>query len=257
MTITTEIQELNAQYFHWLKDNTVMRSLDNGWAEITTPFLDRHNDSLQIYVKIENDTIHLTDDGYVISDLRMSGCDVSTARRKAILKEMLAGFNVKLVDERLEVTGDKKNFSQSKLNLIQAMLSVDDMFYTSLPHVRHLFCEDTASWLDSFSVRYSPDIMIPGKSGFIYRFFGVIPKSTHAPERFIQPINQPNKNSIQRIIFEWDDAKETRSHDALFMPILNDTKKGIRSDIVHALEAYNIKYVLWTEREKHREMLAS
>ena len=256
MTLLTEIKQINAQYFDWLKDNTVVRSLADGWTEITTPLLDRHNDSLQIYAKIENDTIHLTDDGYTIDDLRMSGCDIDSTKRKAILNEMLAGFGIKLLDGRLEVMGDKRNFSQFKLNLIQAMLSVSDMFYLSSSHVLSLFSEDTASWLNSSGIRYSPDIWIRGKSGFIYRFFGLIPKSQHSPERFIQPVNQPDKSAIQKLIFEWDEAKATRDGDPLFIPILNDMKKRIRSEFVNALEVYGIKYILWSERERCKDLLA-
>ena len=33
----------------WLKDKTTLREVDGEWVEITTPYLDRHNDALQIY----------------------------------------------------------------------------------------------------------------------------------------------------------------------------------------------------------------
>ena len=44
-----------------------------GVCEITTPFVDRHNDSLQIYLFQENGNYVLTDDGYTLSNLEMSG----------------------------------------------------------------------------------------------------------------------------------------------------------------------------------------
>ena len=255
MTSLSEIKEFNDQYFHWLKDHTAMRSLDGGWAEITTPFLDRHNDFLQIYAKVENDIVHLTDDGYVMSDLHMSGCSIESPKRQAVLKEILAGFDVTLLDERLEVMGDKRKFSQLKLNLIQAMLAVDDMFYLSSSHVLNLFSEDTASWLASSGVRYNPNMLVRGRSGFVYKYFGVIPRSEHLPERFIQPINRLDKRTVQQLIFEWDDTKDMRVGDPLFIPILNDTEKEIRSDLVKAFEAYNIKCIPWSERNKHVELL--
>ncbi len=39
----SEIEELLEAYHSWLRDKTVLRQIDD-WVEITTPYLDRHND---------------------------------------------------------------------------------------------------------------------------------------------------------------------------------------------------------------------
>ena len=49
-----EIEKLLSDYRQWLKDKTTLREVDDTWAEITTPYLDRHNDSLQIYARQES-----------------------------------------------------------------------------------------------------------------------------------------------------------------------------------------------------------
>ncbi|MCL2304812.1 MAG: DUF1828 domain-containing protein [Planctomycetaceae bacterium] len=251
-----QIQELNDQYFHWLRDNTVIHSLENGWAEITTPFLDRHNDSLQIYAKAEQNGIRLTDDGYTISDLQMSGCDLDSSRRQAILKETLAGFGVNFLEGRLEVFGNQHDFAQLKVNLLQAMLCVNDMFYLSSPQIAQLFFEDTASWLESAGIRYASNIRLQGKSGFSYNIFGLIPKSPNAPDRIIQPINRPDKNSVRQLLFEWEDTREARPGNILY-PILNDTEKEIRQSIISAFESYGVTCIPWSQREDYRDLLAS
>ena len=38
-----EIQRLTDEYHVWLREKTILRSVDD-WVEITTPYLDRHND---------------------------------------------------------------------------------------------------------------------------------------------------------------------------------------------------------------------
>ena len=68
-----EIQKLLDQYLVWLRDKTALRQVE-GWIEITTPYLDRHNDYLQIYVKRQNGGFILTDDGYTIDDLKLPMC---------------------------------------------------------------------------------------------------------------------------------------------------------------------------------------
>src|SRR5450755_318372 len=50
----SEFEQLLYNYRTWLKDKTTLRQVNGEWVEITTPYLDRHNDALQIYVRAEN-----------------------------------------------------------------------------------------------------------------------------------------------------------------------------------------------------------
>lgn len=59
-----EIKSLIFQYTEWLRSKTALRQVDD-WVEITTPYLDRHNDYLQIYAQKQNGSYILTDDGYI------------------------------------------------------------------------------------------------------------------------------------------------------------------------------------------------
>lgn len=79
-----DIPGLLDQYWKWLKDKTTLRQI-NDWYEITTPHLDRHNDYIQIYARKSNDGFLLTDDGYILDDLEMSGCPIDTPRRRELL----------------------------------------------------------------------------------------------------------------------------------------------------------------------------
>jgi len=72
--IKNEIDNLLTNYIKWLKDKTIVKQIREDWVEITTPYLDRHNDCLQIYAKKTDNGYLLTDDGYIISDLDNSGC---------------------------------------------------------------------------------------------------------------------------------------------------------------------------------------
>lgn len=86
--MATEISGLLDKYLSWLKSKTVVREV-NGWAEVTTPYLDRHNDYLQIYIKQENDSFLLTDDGYVLNDLELSGAKINSPKREQLLRQDL------------------------------------------------------------------------------------------------------------------------------------------------------------------------
>jgi hypothetical protein len=257
METVKSIQKITDEYFNWLRDKTVIRNLNGGWDEITTPFLDRHNDCLQIYVKREKNSFVLTDDGYIISDLRLSGCDIDSPKRKSLLQELLSGYGVKCNNSRLETTSNQSDFPTRKHNLVQAMLAVNDMFYLAAPHVASLFTDDISSWFESLNIRYTPNIIFTGKSGFSHHFFGVIPKSKNQPERIVQPVNNPDRNSIQKVIFEWNDTKELRRIDSILYPILNDIEKTTRQEITSAFASYGIQCISWSLRENFKDLLAS
>ena len=105
-----EMQTLIAKYVAWLKDKTSLRQLED-WIEITTPYLDRHNDYLQIYARRLNGGFLLTDDGYVLEDLQQSGCKIESPKRQALLKMTLGGFGVRLNQNAMEVQASAENFA--------------------------------------------------------------------------------------------------------------------------------------------------
>lgn len=251
-----EIQNLLDAYHAWLKDKTALRQIDQ-WVEITTPYLDRHNDYVQIYAKRANGGFILTDDGYTIEDLEQSGCKLESRKRQDLLKLTLNGFGVQTDGKALQVHASPDNFSLRKHNLVQAMLAVNDMFYLAVPMVASLFYEDVVAWLDVHDVRYTPKVKFTGKTGYDHLFDFVIPKSRQQPERIIQTINRPSRDTAQLVVFSWSDTKEVRSSDSRAYALLNDSETAVSQAVVDALRSYDVKPVPWSQRESVREELAA
>jgi len=252
----TEIQQLLDQYITWLKDKTTLREV-NDWVEITTPYLDRHNDCLQIYARRENSGYVLTDDGYILEDLQQSGCSLDSVKRKALLTMTLNGFGVRLEQGCLEVGASTDNFAPRKHNLIQAMLAVNDLFYLASPMVASLFYEDVVAWLDLHEIRYTPKVKFTGKSGYDYLFDFVIPKSRARPERILRTINRPNRDSAQSLILAWVDTKDVRPPESQAYAFLNDAEHLPPASVLEALRSYTVHPIPWSERDKAREELAA
>lgn len=221
-----EVQKLLDQYLVWLKDKTILRQIKD-WVEITTPYLDRHNDYLQIYVKHMNGGFVLTDDGYIVNDLKSSGCELESKKRKELLTLTLNGFGVKVENDALVVHASPENFALRKHNLVQAMLAVNDLFYLSVPMVTSLFFEDVTAWLDQNDVRYTPKVKFSGKSGYDHLFDFVIPASKRQPERILQTINRPNRDTAQAVAFGWIDTKDVRPANSRAYALLNDFVGGL------------------------------
>lgn len=260
MTTTEEIQRLLDNYRLWLKDRTKLREIDGSWVEITTPYLDRHNDALQIYVRSEDGSYILTDDSYIVRDLEGSGCNLDSSKRKALLTMTLNGFGVKLNKEALEVHATAENFPARKHNLVQAMLAVNDLFYLASPLVQSFFIEDVVMWLDSNEIRYTPKVKFTGTSGFDHLFDFVIPKSPkkRQPERIIQAINRPTRDSAEAFIYAWGDTRDVRPPDSKAYAVLNDTEEQrVSSGVLEAFRNYNIRPVLFSHREEFAGELAA
>jgi len=251
-----DIQALLDQYRAWLKDKTVLREV-NDWVEITTPYLDRHNDYLQIYAQRCSGEYVLSDDGYVLQDLQLSGCKLDSGKRQALLRTTLNGFGVHLEEGRLEVKASPDNFALRKHNLVQAMLAVNDLFYVASPVVTSLFYEDVLAWLELSEIRYTPRVKFTGKSGIDHLFDFVIPKSKAKPERILRTVNRPNRTTAEILVFSWIDTKEVRPPESQAYALLNDTEQTPAATVVDALRSYDVHPVLWSKREEVRQELVT
>jgi hypothetical protein len=251
-----DVRNLMDQYMAWLKQKTLLREI-NGSVEVTTPYLDRHNDYIQFYVKRNQNGYVLTDDGYIITDLKNSGCKLDTDKRQELLKMTLNGFGIQMEHDALTVHATPDNFNLRKHNLVQAMLAVNDLFYLAVPMVASLFLEDVSAWLDLHDIRYTPKAKFTGKSGYDHLFDFVIPKSRKAPERIIQTINKPSRETAQVVAFSWIDTKEVRPPDSCAYAFLNDSEQKPSVAVLDALRNYEVNPVLWSEREAFEETLAA
>jgi hypothetical protein len=237
------------EYIEWLRKKITFTNI-NDYIEITTPFLDSHNDHIQLYIKQDGEKILITDDGYTLSNLIMSGCDLSSEKRKQVLRGILNGFGVKKSGQELVVEANKQNYPQKKHALLQSVISVSDMFMLAQSRVSGVFLEDIETFFNQHDVRFTPSVQFTGKSGFQHNFDFVIPASKQKPERLIRAINQPSKANTGSVLFSWSDTKETRKNDSTMFVFLNDTERKIQSTVVDAFSQYEVYPIRWSEREK-------
>lgn len=257
MTMIEDVQKLLDEYSRWLKDKTALKQVSDDWLEITTPHMDRHNDYLQFLVRKEGNGFLLTDDGYILSDLTNSGCPLDSQKRQDLLKTTLAGFGVQMDGEQLIVRATLDNFSLKKHNFIQAMLAVNDLFFLASPFVANLFYEDMTEWMELADIRFTPKVKFTGKSGYDHMFDFVIPKSRKQPERIVQAVSNPKKDTAEALVFKWLDTKETRSPESKLYAFLNDSNSPVSQPVIEALLNYELKPVLWSQREGMREALVA
>ena len=194
-----ECQKLIDEYVGWLRQGLSVEPVGEA-CELTTPFLDRHNDHLQVYATRRNGTIILSDDGYILSDLRTSGLEVDTPKRRMVLDSVLKGLGVRAENEQLLVEASAANLGQRLHSLVQAMLAVNDMFVMAQSRVASFFFEDVRNFLDSHDVRYTARLKLAGKSGYDHGVDFLIPNPASAPSEFSRQL-QPRRKTIFSRIF--------------------------------------------------------
>jgi hypothetical protein len=203
---------------------------------------------LQLYARAENGGYVLTDDSYTVRDLAASGCSLDTEKRRDLLRMTLNGFGVRLNKEALEVHATSQNFPLRKHNLIQAMLAVNDLFYLAQPVVESLFYEDVIAWFESNEIRYTPKVKFTGISDYDHLFDFVIPKSKNQPERIVQAINRPTRETAEAFIYKWSDTREVRPRDSKAYAVLNDNEQRVSGGVLDAFRNYEIRPVPWSQR---------
>ncbi len=253
-----ECEKLIDAYVGWLRRGLSVEEV-GATCELTTPFLDRHNDHLQVYATRRNGSIVLSDDGYILSDLRTSGLEVDTPKRKMVLESVLNGLGVRAEDGQLVVEASNLNIGQRLHSLVQAMLAVNDLFVMGQARVASFFFEDVRHFLDVHNVRYTPRVKLSGKSGYDHGIDFLIPKSQRRPERIVQAIAAPKKDNIFAYLWTLSDTRAARSgeSEAEAYAFLNDQDQPVGGDVLEALSAYRVIPSVWSQREDYIDALAS
>lgn len=252
------MEKLLDNYYEWLKKNTIINKIGE-YTEVTTPFLDRHNDCIQFYMKkIDDNNIFMTDDGYVLSDLEDSGFNINTPRRKELLETILLNYHIKLdKDNCLTVNTSIDNFPIAKNFYIQGILTINDLYNVNRKNVSSLFTEDISNFFDDNELNYNENIKVSGKSGLDHNIDYLLSpvKKRNIPERYLKAINNPDSNNTKSTLFIWDDIKNTRKTKNKMYVILNDSNSKISSNIISAYKNYGVEPLLWSKKEEILEKI--
>lgn len=241
-------KEIIDAYIKWFREGIKVVDKD-GFTEITTPFLDSHNDHIQLYVQQEGDAFILSDDGWTINDLKSIGCDLRSTKRKEILQGIVHRMGVDIDGDVLLIKAQLSDLPLKKHALIQAILSVNDMMMLSGSRVSGLFMDDVYTYLKSKKLFGTKNIQLKGRSGLSHKFDIVLPETDTRPETLIQTVNNPYTNAVQLTLFGWSDIKSIRETDSQLVVFLNDTNKSISASVINAFEEYEINAYPWARRE--------
>lgn len=224
--------------------------------EITTPYLDRHNDNLDIFVTRDGSGYLITDDGYMIGDLESSGCDATEGKRRDCLDSILNGYGVELDGERLIAHTDRSGFANRKHGFIQAMQAIDDLFYTSKAGTRSLFMEDVSDWLQESGIHHTSNVMLQGRIYSHHVDFIMSETRIDQKKRVLQIMDNPTKDKLANLLL----MKEDLGSSIEMYVMINDDGRvpehGAGDDgpsqadtVFAAAESLDMNPVMWSDRD--------
>jgi len=118
-------EDLLDKYLNWLKNEFTITKKSKGWFEVTTPFLDRHNDHIQFYFKeIKPNIFQLSDMGDTLIDNGEWNGLLQDEKRVKEYVGIAKCYGVEFNRDTgcLDMETDLLNFPQSKHNFIQCIL---------------------------------------------------------------------------------------------------------------------------------------
>lgn len=111
-------------YYEWLKDKTAWKQLKEDWVEITTPYLDRQDDYIQIYLKQDGNDYILSDDSCTIKNLDPFASFFYSPTNQTLLEQTLNDYGVQRNGWELFIKAGQQDFSLKMHNLIQTINSI-------------------------------------------------------------------------------------------------------------------------------------
>ena len=248
------IEDSINQYYDWLKTKTYAKVDElSGWFAVTTPFIGLFNDPIEIYMKMEDDTILMSDDGITLKNLELAGASITRSpKRKEWLDYILLNYGITIDNGELFVKAKQADFAQKKHNLICAISEITDMEITAKHIVSSLFRDDVKQLLDEQEIIYTPQFITKGSSGIEFTFdFQIAGRNK---ELVLKSFNSLNKINVPNFLFSLDDIKpvreKTSGKEMLSLAVINDIEKDIKPEYINALKSRNTDILFWSERSK-------
>ena len=248
------IDQLINDYYRFLRQKTVITELPSSeWIEISTPFTDVFNDTIEIYARKNNGKIILSDDGRTLKNLELSGVEVSRSQnRREMFERILLNYGVQLENKELIAEATETTFPQKKLNLLAAISEANDLYVIAKHTVAGLFREDVKAYLDEQELVYTPYFISKGSTGLEFTFdFQIAYRQT---ELLIKAFNTINKLNLSSFLFTWDDVKQVREKQTekkvIGLAVINNEDREIKDEYLEALRNKRAEFILWKDRNK-------
>lgn len=258
MPIATQ-SDLAREYAAWLRDR--LTTVQRGQTQVlSTPFLDPFHDGIQVHMDARGGEWILHDNGDTLDNISCLGVKIEDSeRRRTLILRATAGCAVRFENGRLETTATQANLAQRLHFLLTAIVRLNDLWMSAVPHRWIDFFEMVAEFLEKQNVLYTANVSIPGKT--VEHSIDFVIPLPRRKERLVKLIGDPKPQTAKVISFSWMELQETRP-EADRVVVLNDVRtpdplaeeeeeafRNVSEQTVAILRGYSTAVYRWSERE--------
>lgn len=243
-----------AQYPQWISMQQKYVWIDNV-CHITTPFSYDDGDMVEVFIKLYDHDILLSDDGAIMERLFLRGVD--GYKKIDDISKTVSYFNVEFLNGEIIKRVDIKDFSLALHSFIQALLFASGYVITSKRYSKSKFINEVSFYLHRNDIRYAKKRLL-GRSAD-HNFDIVIDKATPT---IIIPIDTVNSNSLRaRAMSIAYECTDLRLNNISFNSLtVYDDRTG---NLVPGTDAYSIfttytdHLIPWTHKHNLIDLLVS
>lgn len=253
---------LKQAYFDWLMKEYHYQEIDTNVVEIGTPFLDNDFDYLTMYAIIsKNGTITLSDDGWIINNLKNHGVTFTRSKRKqALLHDITNNLGIEITpDHELAIRTSLEKFPLAKQRLLQAMMQVNDLIVLQDKKVKNIFFEEVENYLIEKEILFTRKPSFAGKEGITVQFDFSIP-TYKGREKLIRTISNGNDLNRAKLLTMDTQLLKNYKDEASYIAIIDDTSRDFnKQSEVEAIFKENsqakIQLLPKSQIQQHDELL--
>lgn len=244
-----EVLGLLESHRNWIGDNTSFSILDDS-VEINLPFLNHHNDYIQVYLIKNGENYVISDEGETVDDLKSCGLEFKTHKRQELLRSAIVGFGVTNDNHILKTEATSDNFGIRLNRLIQAILAVNELLILAQPVFPSDFQPSVENWLKKNNIEFQGNREIIGKSGLKHSFDFTIISDTDRRSQMIKLVNKPSMDIARKLAFTSIDIGKEESLNSKVAAIINDPKNSNLRLFGQVLYHYDVETVHWSKRNE-------
>ena len=245
------IEKLIKIHQEWSTKQITFEKTDSS-LKIETPFVDMYHDSIELFIDSSSDGYLLSDDAHTVTELELSGLKINASKnRQVMFDKILLNYGVSYNTLTKELFIKFKNindFPNLQNRMIQCIIQVSDLLFTTREKVLTLFNEEVAEFFMDNRIPISKSQSLRGRTGNEFVFDITIGELKNYAPKAIRLINNPSKNSYESPLLSIIDVKPLWP-DTEFYVIANNSEKNIDFAVESSFSSYDIPLLKWNEKE--------
>lgn len=254
-----DCQKLIETYLSGIKKDLSIERVENGCV-LYTPYLDPSNDIIKVFIEDINDKIRISDISQVDEYLFLHGVDI---KPKSVVewnfKKTLNRLKINSNGSELFVEVSKENIADGINRIVNTVISLDNLTYTSKTRTSVDFQDEVASWLTDNHVTYESKVSIEDRLAAPPVVIDFVINRIDKVPVYLGAFHSESKQYADTLAYKWhSNIIQLRSANYQFYSsvILDDDEENVWDKSYKLFNKYADCVVYWEDRNNILPILA-